>query len=160
LRRRFEFRAAVRGVTVVDDYGKHPACIARTLGAARQHCSRRLIVVYEPHRAEHVRRWGRRLASALAIADEVLVLPLQDMAGGGSRGTAPDWPASFGLDAVYPPSYHDAAEHVARRARPGDLVCTLGVRDEVGSLARVVHAALCASARSTRRPASRSRRST
>jgi UDP-N-acetylmuramate--alanine ligase len=154
LRRRFEFLGAVRGIEIVDDYGKHPACIADTLADLRQRCSRRLFAIYEPHRAEHVRRWGSRFARSLALADEVLVLPLQDVAGGGSRGIAGDWPAAFGLRAVYPHDYADAADHIARRTRVGDLVCTLGVRDEVASLAGAVRSALRATARSARRPAS------
>jgi UDP-N-acetylmuramate--alanine ligase len=49
--RRFEFKGERNGVTVVDDYGHHPAEIAATLAAARQvFPGRRLVVAFQPHR--------------------------------------------------------------------------------------------------------------
>ena len=49
--RRFEFKGERNGVTVIDDYGHHPAEIAATLATARQvFPDRRLVVAFQPHR--------------------------------------------------------------------------------------------------------------
>lgn len=49
--RRFERRGEKNGVTVVDDYGHHPAEIAATLAAARTvFQKRRLVAAFQPHR--------------------------------------------------------------------------------------------------------------
>ncbi len=49
--RRFEFKGERHGVTVVDDYGHHPAEIAATLQTARQiYPGRRIVAAFQPHR--------------------------------------------------------------------------------------------------------------
>lgn len=49
--RRFEVKGEKGGVTVVDDYGHHPAEIRATLETARSvYPGRRLVVVFQPHR--------------------------------------------------------------------------------------------------------------
>lgn len=49
--RRFEFKGEKDGVTVVDDYGHHPAEIAATLATARQvFPGRRIVAAFQPHR--------------------------------------------------------------------------------------------------------------
>ncbi len=48
--RRFEVKAIVDGITLVDDYGHHPTEIKATLSTARRLCKGRLITVFQPHR--------------------------------------------------------------------------------------------------------------
>lgn len=49
--RRFEYKGEKDGVTVVDDYGHHPAEIAATLATARQvFPGRRIVAAFQPHR--------------------------------------------------------------------------------------------------------------
>src|SRR5229473_3023500 len=50
VQRRFTVRGEVNGVTVVDDYGHHPAEIRATLAGARKAFGRRLVVAFQPHR--------------------------------------------------------------------------------------------------------------
>ena len=53
--RRFTVRGEAAGVTVVDDYGHHPAEIRATLAGARAAFGRRLGVVFQPHRYTRTR---------------------------------------------------------------------------------------------------------
>ena len=48
--RRFQVKGKVNGVTVVDDYGHHPTEIRATLAAARSCGSKRVHVLFQPHR--------------------------------------------------------------------------------------------------------------
>src|SRR6202165_308771 len=48
--RRFEIKGSVNDITVIDDYGHHPAEIRATLEAARICKFNRLLVLFQPHR--------------------------------------------------------------------------------------------------------------
>ncbi len=48
--RRFEIKGEFSGVTLIDDYGHHPAEIRATLEAARGCGYKRLLVLFQPHR--------------------------------------------------------------------------------------------------------------
>src|SRR5665811_811462 len=50
VRRRFEVKATVAGVTLIDDYAHHPTEVASTIAAARTMTDGRLWVVFQPHR--------------------------------------------------------------------------------------------------------------
>ena len=77
IRRRFEFRGEYRGALLFDDYAHHPTAIRETLAAARMvYPGRRLLVVFEPHQLERLRRLEEGFAAALSAADQVYVLPV------------------------------------------------------------------------------------
>jgi UDP-N-acetylmuramate--alanine ligase len=147
LARRLEQVGTADSVTVVDDFGKHPGCIARTLAVLRARTAGKIIVVYEAHRHEHVSRWGRRLAAALGAADAVAVLPVNDRVLRARRRVPPDWFRAAGLGAEPVADPARATEWVTRQARPGDVVCVLGVHDDLGQLAHRILAALRARGR-------------
>ena len=48
--RRFQIKAEVGGVVIVDDYGHHPTEIRATLDAARLRRAQRVIAIFQPHR--------------------------------------------------------------------------------------------------------------
>src|SRR5690606_3148131 len=48
--RRFTIVGEHAGVTIVDDYGHHPAEVQVTLEAAQRAYGRRLVVAFQPHR--------------------------------------------------------------------------------------------------------------
>jgi len=75
VKRRLEVRAAVNGVTIIDDFAHHPTAIAGTLKALRsRYPGSRLWAVLEP-RSNTLRRnvFQNDLAKSLALADEVVV---------------------------------------------------------------------------------------
>src|SRR6059036_849126 len=62
VQRRFQVRGQAGGVTVVDDYGHHPAEVRATLAAAKAGFESRLVTVFQPHRysrTHHLRQIGR-----------------------------------------------------------------------------------------------------
>ncbi len=50
IERRFSFKGTFRGAELFDDYGHHPTEIFNTLMVARKRASRKLVVVFQPHR--------------------------------------------------------------------------------------------------------------
>ena len=71
--RRFEIKGTARGVTVVDDYGHHPAEVRATLSAARRVHEGRIVAIFQPHRYTRTRDLFDEFAAAFHDADSVLL---------------------------------------------------------------------------------------
>ena len=134
--RRFEARGEARGVRVFDDYGHHPTEIAATLAAARGAANGgRVLVVFQPHLYSRTRYLAAELGAALASADAVAVTDIyaarETPPGGVDGKLVVDAVAAQrpGMELAWTPSLEDAARFLARRARPGDIVLTIGAGD-------------------------------
>lgn len=53
--RRFQIKAHIKDILVVDDYGHHPQEISATLQAARESWNRRIVAIFQPHRYTRTR---------------------------------------------------------------------------------------------------------
>ncbi|MGI5148615.1 UDP-N-acetylmuramate--L-alanine ligase [Plantactinospora sp. CA-294935] len=131
VRRRFERKGVAAGVQVYDEYAYHPTSMTAALKTLREVAGDgRLVVVFQPYRVYRTRDLQAELATALAIADEVVVLevfgPGEVRApgeGGAALTDAIDLPAG---QKIFLPSWEDVPAEVARRARRGDVVVTMG----------------------------------
>ena len=134
--RRFELRGERSGVRVYDDYGHHPREVAVTLEAARASAGDgRVLVVFQPHLYSRTRYLAHELARSLAAADVVAVTSVyaaREEPVAGIEGSlvvealATERP---GMAVAWTPELDDAVRFLARRARPGDLVLTIGAGD-------------------------------
>jgi len=129
--RRFQMIGAAGGVTVVDDYGHHPTEIRATLAAARQCGFSRVHVIFQPHRYTRTQLLLDDFATAFRDADSVLVLDIyaaseKPIAGISAERLANRITEAGGQEALYVPSFEEAAELAAAAATPGDLILTLG----------------------------------
>jgi UDP-N-acetylmuramate--alanine ligase len=134
--RRFELRGEAAGVRVYDDYGHHPREIAATLAAARSQANGgRVLVVFQPHLYSRTRHLAHDLARSLAAADAVAVTrvyaareePVPGVEGSlVAQALAAERP---GMAVAWTPELEDAVRFLARRARAGDLVLTIGAGD-------------------------------
>ncbi|MBR7744419.1 UDP-N-acetylmuramate--L-alanine ligase [Phycicoccus sp. BSK3Z-2] len=139
VRRRFEVRGEVDGVTVVDDYAHNPAKVAAVVAAAagvvRRAGTGRVLVVFQPHLYSRTRDFAEAFARALAPADLVLVLDVFGAREDPVPGVGPDLVATplAGLagerTVVSGPSREDAVDRLVAAAGPGDLVLTVGAGD-------------------------------
>ncbi|HET7808870.1 MAG TPA: Mur ligase domain-containing protein [Gaiellaceae bacterium] len=134
--RRFELRGEAGGVRVYDDYGHHPREIAATLEAARAAANGgRVLVAFQPHLYSRTRYLAHELGRALAGADAVAVTRVyaarEDPVPGVEGSLVVEELASErpGMAVGWTPALDDAARFLARRARPGDLVLTIGAGD-------------------------------
>src|SRR5512146_895507 len=71
--RRFQIRGEARGITVVDDYGHHPAEIQATLDAAKNGFARQVVAVFQPHRYTRTRALLPEFSTAFYQADRLFV---------------------------------------------------------------------------------------
>lgn len=130
MRRRFEHKGTAGGVRVYDEYAYHPTSMAAALRTLRQIAGAgQLIVVFQPYRLYRTRQLGAELAATLSMADHALVLEVfapgetrQPGEGGQTLTAAIDLPP----DRKAFLAWQDVAAEVAARARPGDLVVTMG----------------------------------
>jgi UDP-N-acetylmuramate--alanine ligase len=133
--RRLEERGVAGGIRVVDDYAHHPAEIAATLSAVREHADGRVLALFQPHLFSRTRHLARELGAALAAADVVAVTdvyaareaPIEGVTGklvvDAMTETRP------GMPVAWMPAVEDGARFLAGRARSGDVVLTIGAGD-------------------------------
>jgi UDP-N-acetylmuramate--alanine ligase len=145
VRRRFETRLHLEGVTVVDDYAHHPTEVAATISAGRLGGWRRVWAIFQPHRYTRTANLGPAFGAPLAEADRVVVTDVY------SAGEAPQ-PGVTGrlvAEAVsaaggrvdYIPSIRDVAATIMPELVEGDVVLLLGAGD-VNSIADDIAAAM------------------
>jgi UDP-N-acetylmuramate--alanine ligase len=135
--RRLDLRGEAEGVRVYDDYGHHPREIAVTLAAARAAVDGggRLLVVFQPHLYSRTRHLAHELAHALAAADVVAVTAVyaareEPLPGVDGKLVVDELTGERpGMPVAWAPELEDAVRFLARRARPGDLVLTIGAGD-------------------------------
>ncbi|WP_448623851.1 UDP-N-acetylmuramate--L-alanine ligase [Geodermatophilus sp. URMC 64] len=132
--RRFELKGVAGGVRVYDDYAHHPTEVRAQLAAARAVAGDgRLVVAFQPHLYSRTREFADGFGDALALADEVVVMDVY----GAREDPVPGITGALVADAVplppgrvlFEPSWSAAAPALAARARPGDLVVTMGAGD-------------------------------
>ena len=132
--RRFELKGVVGGVRVYDDYAHHPTEVTAQLKAARAVAGDgRLVVAFQPHLYSRTQEFAEGFGEALGLADEVVVMDVY----GAREDPVPGVTGAMVADAVplpagrvlFEPSWSAAAPALAARARPGDLVMTMGAGD-------------------------------
>ena len=132
--RRFQLVGTVDGIRVYDDYAHHPTEVANTLAAARTSAGDgRVVVCFQPHLYTRTRDFWRELAGALERADQAIVMDVcgdrEDPIPGVDGRMVADAVAPGTAEVTYEQVWDEAAPTVARIARPGDLVITVGCGD-------------------------------
>jgi UDP-N-acetylmuramate--alanine ligase len=131
--RRLEPRGEAGAVEVVDSYAHHPRELAADIAAARD--GGRVLVLFQPHLYSRTRYLAREFGVALASADVVAVTdiyrareqPVEGVTGKLVVDALAE--ARPGMEIGWMPAVEDGARFLARRARPGDRVLTLGAGD-------------------------------
>jgi len=133
-RRRFEARGEVGGVRVYDDYAHNPAKVAAAVATGRQVAGTgRLVVVFQPHLYSRTLDFAAEFGQALSDADEVVVMDVyaarEDPVPGVTGALVADQVDLPAGRVAYVPSWSAVPADVVSRARPGDLVLTVGAGD-------------------------------
>jgi UDP-N-acetylmuramate--alanine ligase len=132
--RRFSVVGEADGVTLVDDYGHHPAEIEATLAAARRVFDQRVLVAFQPHRYTRTQLLFEQFTRAFNDADTLLIADIYPAGEapieGVSSARLAQAIADHGHHAVrYLPERAELAKEIARQASPGDVVIALGAGD-------------------------------
>lgn len=148
--RRMEPRGQGRGVRVYDSYAHHPTEVAADLRAVRAAlesqpatsqpetgtdtgpAAGRIVVLFQPHLYSRTRVFATEFATALALADTALVLPIyaarEDPIPGVDIDLITDHPAAEGRVHAHL-TRATAARRIAELTRTGDIVLTMGAGD-------------------------------
>jgi len=131
VQRRFTIVGEHEGVTVVDDYGHHPAEVQATLEAAQRAYGRRLVVAFQPHRYTRTAHCFDELTRAFNRADVLLLTDVyaageEPIEGADSVHLAQAIRAHGHRDVTHVPSVHELPEALASRLEAGDVVITMG----------------------------------
>lgn len=133
-RRRFDLKGEVHGIRVIDDYAHHPTEIEATLRAAREVVGGgRLVVAFQAHHYYRTAMFIEEFGTALGLADDVVVLEVYapgetPIPGASGQTMAANVPLPK-EHVIFEPRWSAVAGHLASRARPGDMVLTLGAGD-------------------------------
>jgi UDP-N-acetylmuramate--alanine ligase len=129
--RRFQVKAEWNGITVVDDYGHHPAEIRAVMDAARLRGARRVWVIFQPHRYTRTKFLMDDFARCFNGSERVYVLDIYPASEPPIPGITAERLVErmreLGFDrARYAPSEEAVIQEVLAEAQPGDLVLTVG----------------------------------
>ena len=137
--RRFEIKGEFGGVTLIDDYGHHPAEIRATLEAARGCNYDRLLVLFQPHRytrTQHLWEDFRRSfnqADVLVIS-EIYAAGEQPIDGVTGEKLAEAISSAGHKNVVFKSTMQAGMDYILREAKAGDAVLAIGA----GSIGRVL----------------------
>ena len=134
VQRRFTLRGKAAGVTVIDDYGHHPAEIRAVLQAARQIASRRIAILFQPHRYTRTKALFESFLTCFHDADLLYIMdiyPASEPPIEGVSGRAlSDGIRSRGHKTVrFLEDREGIPGEVAGDLEPGDMLITLGAGD-------------------------------
>jgi UDP-N-acetylmuramate--alanine ligase len=129
--RRFQVKAQLEGITIVDDYGHHPTEIRATLEAAALWGAKRVIAIFQPHRYTRTLFLMDDFAAAFQLADRVYVLDIYPASEKPIPGVTAqrlvERMSELGFQrARYAPSEQAVIQGVLDDLRPGDLILTVG----------------------------------
>jgi len=129
--RRFDIKGVANDITVIDDYGHHPAEIRATLEAAKLCKFNRLLVLFQPHRYSRTQHLWSEFTLAFNLADVLVLTDIyaaseQPIPGISSEALASAIREAGHKNVHYFHSMQDSIEFLLREARPGDAVLTIG----------------------------------
>lgn len=133
--RRFERKGEAKGVLIYDDYGHHPTEVEKTLQAAKEFLGRRLLVIFQPHRYSRTQQLGAAFGPAFGAADEIIITQLysafeEPIEGVSGRIVFDAVQNSYPQKAVhYAETLTEAKRLALDKARPGDVILTMGAGD-------------------------------
>ncbi len=133
--RRFEYKGQVNGVNIIDDYAHHPTEIRATLNTAAKYPHKRIWCVFQPHTYTRTKAFLDEFASALSLADEVILADIyaareKDTLGISAR-TLQEKIHSLGHSCHYFPSFEEIEKFLLENCTKEDLLITMGAGDVV-----------------------------
>jgi len=121
----------INGITLIDDYGHHPAEIRATLEAARGCGFKRLLVIFQPHRYSRTKHLWEEFRQSFNHADILIVLDIYPAGEAPIEGVTGEALAlaisSAGhKNVIYASTMQPAIEFMLQEARPGDAILAIG----------------------------------
>lgn len=132
VKRRFETKAYVNGVWILDDYAHHPTEIAATLSAAKEIGGHRVICAFQPHRYSRTKLLQDEFGAAFDSADKLYFTdiysagekPIKGVDGRLLPGKVKEHIPE--KEICYAPDLQALVRELYEDARPGDMIFTMG----------------------------------
>ncbi len=134
IHRRFEIKGEPQGITIIDDYGHHPAEIQATLEAIHDSWKRPLIVIFQPHRFSRTRDLFDDFLTAFEGADRLVLTEVyaageNPIEGVTSEALYQGFKRKGHMEVEFIPDKGQIVKQLAGKLNPGDIVLTLGAGD-------------------------------
>ncbi|UGY95269.1 UDP-N-acetylmuramate--L-alanine ligase [Streptomyces gobiensis] len=134
VKRRLQLIGEAAGVQVIDSYAHHPTEMTADLEAIRGAApDSRVLVVFQPHLFSRTQELGTEMGEALALAHASVVLDIyparEDPVPGVTSELIIDAARAHRADVTAVHRGDDVPEAIAKMARSGDLVLTMGAGD-------------------------------
>jgi UDP-N-acetylmuramate--alanine ligase len=129
--RRFDIKGVVADVTVIDDYGHHPAEIRATLEAARGCKFNRLLVLFQPHRFTRTQHLWGDFTKAFNQADILVLTDIYAASEAPVPGITSEALAAAIREAGHKNVHYfrnmqEGIEFLLKNAKPADAILTIG----------------------------------
>ncbi len=127
--RRFEKLAEIDGITIVDDYAHHPLELEVTLNTAMNMGYNNVYAVFQPFTYSRTSILFDDFVKVLSIPDQCIMTEIMGSREVNTyniytRDLAEKIPGSVWFD-----SFDEVAQYAVEKAKPGDLIITLGCGD-------------------------------
>lgn len=97
--RRFQYQVEREGCVYIDDYAHHPTEITALLQSVKGlYAGWRIVAAFQPHLFSRTRDFAEGFSQSLAIADEVLLLPIYPARELPISGVSSDMLLAYGLE--------------------------------------------------------------
>ena len=130
--RRFERKGEYNGVTVIDDYGHHPAEIAATLQTVRQvFPGRRVVMVFQPHRFTRTQALFGEFCQVFEPVDKLFLTEIypaseKPIPGVSGQSLAQGIRQVSKTDVHFLPDFDAIVDALGDELQPGDVLLTQG----------------------------------
>ena len=134
IHRRFEIKGEPRGITIIDDYGHHPAEIQATIEAIHDSWKRPLIVIFQPHRFSRTQDLFDDFLTAFEGADRLVLTEIyaageDPIEGVTSEALYQGIKRRGHMEVDFIPDKGQIVKQLVGKLNPGDIVLTLGAGD-------------------------------
>ena len=132
--RRFQIKAHIGNIMVIDDYAHHPTEIKAVLETAKNLGEKRIVAVFQPHRYTRTEKLYKDFAVSLTMADKVILTDV-DSAGeapikGANTDTIFNAMKNNGYkDVVYIPDKCRILSYLSNTMDKGDIMLFMGAGD-------------------------------
>ncbi len=127
--RRFEFKGKFNGADVYDDYAHHPGELKALLDTVEELNYKRSILVFQPHTYTRTAALFDDFVKQLKRPDVVLLAEIFAAREQNTIGISSAALAEKVEGAEFFPTFPELEEELKRRARPGDIILTVGAGD-------------------------------
>ncbi|MGN0981847.1 MAG: UDP-N-acetylmuramate--L-alanine ligase [Candidatus Limivicinus sp.] len=127
--RRFEFKGKFNGADVYDDYAHHPGELKALLDTVKGLNYKRCILVFQPHTYTRTAALFEDFVTQLKRPDVLLLAEIFAAREKNTIGISSAALAERVAGAEFYPTFPELEAELKRKARPGDIILTVGAGD-------------------------------